>query len=461
MKRVAGVRPLAGSLLLVAAAQLGCGGSPMMRAARQGDIAGLRGAIAAAEARGRVASGDVADAARAVVAHEILHAPTPEYAAARMRDARACAFEVDGALAARATADDASAGEAALERVETGAIGDRAARRTAASVDDRWRAAGVWGLTRDEDRDARLRALVDGSPLVRRAALRAIVERDDPADEDALVEAARLDPDPLVRAAAVRAASRLAGTPADIANRLRDLWTAGDDPLRQQVAVAFASPAVLRNGGREALAHLLAVSSGDDAVTVAGVVLGSSLDDPELRAAAMGQLVFALAEGGERARIHAIAVAPLGGLAKPRPGEASRLLEALRKASKDEDADVRMAALGRLADARAGAPADDRAAAIQALEALAAPDQTPAVRGSRARLLLAEAGDLRVQAWVEADLRSTESATRLGAADALAALGRASRAARLLADDDPSVRTRAACTILLASRLGHAAPAPR
>ncbi len=434
----------------------------MMQAARKGDVVALRGAIAAADARGRLPLGQAADVARAVVTREIQSAPTLEYAVARMRDARACAFEVDDALAERAGGSDASGGEAALERVETGALGDPSAGGPTTSFDDRWRAVRAWGLTRSRDRDARLRALVDGSPVVRRAAVRAIAVRADPNDEDALVEAARLDPNPLVRSAAVRTLWHLAGPPPDIANRLRDLWTGAGEGLHHDIAVAFASPAVLRNGGREALAHLLAVTSGDDAVTVAGAVLGADIDDPPLRAAAAGRLIFALAEGtGQRERIHAIAVAPIGRSAKQTAEETKTLLDALRKGSKDEDADVRMAALGRLADARGGAPADDRTAAVQALEGLALPDPQTAMRGSRARLLLAEAGDLRIQAWIEGDLRSPDNATRLGAVDALAALGRASRAAPLLADDDPSVRTRAACVILLAARLGHAARAPR
>jgi hypothetical protein len=89
---------------------------------------------------------------------------------------------------------------------------------------------------------------------------------------------------------------------------------------------------------------------------------------------------------------------------------------------------------------------------MRALEELAASPADPTGRASLARLLLAQAGDIRVQAWVENDLTSPEADTRVGAARALAMLGRAARAAPLLADADPSVRTRAACAILTASR---------
>jgi hypothetical protein len=43
----------------------------------------------------------------------------------------------------------------------------------------------------------------------------------------------------------------------------------------------------------------------------------------------------------------------------------------------------------------------------------------------------------------------------MSAGDALVALGRSARAAPLLADDDPGVRTHAACAILVAARTGR------
>lgn len=131
--------------------------------------------------------------------------------------------------------------------------------------------------------------------------------------------------------------------------------------------------------------------------------------------------------------------------------EEESLLDALRAASRAEDADVQVAALGRLATAR-GTPPGDRSAAVSKLEEVAAPTTAFPPRSSRARFLLAAAGDLRVQAWIEADLRSPDASVRLGALDALAMLGRASRAAPLMADEDPRVRSRAACTIVAAAR---------
>jgi hypothetical protein len=68
----------------------------------------------------------------------------------------------------------------------------------------------------------------------------------------------------------------------------------------------------------------------------------------------------------------------------------------------------------------------------------------------RARLALAADGELSVQGWIEADLKSADPSTRLLAASALASLHRVARAAPLLADPDAHVRTSAACTVLAA-----------
>jgi hypothetical protein len=146
--------------------------------------------------------------------------------------------------------------------------------------------------------------------------------------------------------------------------------------------------------------------------------------------------------------MHALAVARTSGLE----------LEAIKKAAKEEDLDVRVPALARLLDSK-----PDHDAALKELETIAGqgvttkngpPSDDARVReaASRARLALAYAGDLRIQAWIEQDLVASEPNRRLGAASALAALGRPARAVMLLTDPDASVRTRAACTMLVASR---------
>ena len=427
----------------------------MARSAREGDRVSLARELAQAGAHGRFALQDAADVAHAVVAREIKNAATPHDAKARLDDVRACAFAVDDVLADRMNVGDAVGGDAALLRLETGALGAGAARDHALSADDSWRAVAMWGMTRGGDHDLRARGLVDGSPLVRRAALHAIVERDDGRDVAAVLDVAQRDPEPIVRSSAVRALSRLSGVPDDVTLRLRDLWTAAheDDGLREDIARAFASPAIQKVGGLEALAHYLGISEGNHAVGVASAILGSSIDDAGLRASAAARLLSALKTGGHRARLHAIAVTPLGHSLRA-GDEGKPFLDALIEGSHAEDLDVKLAALGRLATANTNAVAPkERTAAIEALVAIAAPGPTASSRAARARLLLAEAGDIRVQAWVEQDLQAKDPNARLSAAEALVAMGRGARAAPLLADEDASVRARAACSMLLAARL--------
>jgi hypothetical protein len=117
---------------------------------------------------------------------------------------------------------------------------------------------------------------------------------------------------------------------------------------------------------------------------------------------------------------------------------------ALRKASADEDGPIKVAALSRLLDSM-----PDRVHPTRDLEAIAGRKDDPLA--SRARFALASAGDVHIQAWIEGDLASSDPLARIVAVDALAALGRAARGAPLLADSDPSVRTRAACTLLVAA----------
>jgi hypothetical protein len=177
-------------------------------------------------------------------------------------------------------------------------------------------------------------------------------------------------------------------------------------------------------------------------------VLRNAAKDAELTASASALIARSIVEGSRRDRLHALAIARTSGAE----------LEAIKKAAKEEDLDVRVPALARLLDSK-----PDHDAAVKELETIAGqgattkngpPSDDASVReaASRARLALAYAGDLRIQAWIEQDLTASEPNRRLGAASALAALGRPARAVMLLADPDVSVRTRAACTMLVASR---------
>jgi hypothetical protein len=429
MKRV-----LLGSFAPAAAgALLACATSPALRAAESGDRSALAGAVAARERAGNLSNGEAATLASAVAEREVRSASGPD-AVERVRDVRPCAHELDGALAARSATHDEAGAEAALARIEARGLSLGDARAFASDADGRWRAAGARALVRPEDQPARVRALLDAEPAVRRAAARAAGDARDPADRAPLVDAARRDPEAIVRTEAVRALAALPATPdGSTSDMLRDLWTAADDGLREDIAIAWSRPEVWSAGGREALRILIASGQDSGAIEAAASVLRRRDAPDEVSASAVAQLARAMERGTTATRLQALAEAPAG-LKELQP-IVVRLADA-------EEAEIQVAALARLS-------LEKDARAVEKLEALARPGSAV---GGRARLALASAGDRRVQSWIEADLAASDPAERLAAATALAALGVAARAAPLLADSDVHVRTRAACTILMAAR---------
>jgi hypothetical protein len=409
-----------------------------LHAAKAGDIAALRAQIAAGERAATLSLAETAALARAVAFREVTQA-SREDAVARVRDVKACAPELDDALAYVMKTMDAGGAEAAMARLDAGELSAGDVRSFSGSGSDAWRAVGVRGLTRARDAEARRKAIVDPSPGVRRAAARAMQGANDASDLAVVFEAARLDPDPMVRTDAVRLMALFGRKGEAVARKLSDLYATADDAIKEDIGAAWATPGVFERGGREALRVLLASEEGPGAISAAAAILReTSIVDPEIVAAARTELERVIGSGPRRNRLHAIAVAPL-------------LVEALEKASKDDDPDVRVSALGRLTSA--DAPAKERAEAVDRLEAIAGRKEDARL-ASRARQLLASARDVRVQAWIEEDLGSDDGAVRLAAVGALVALGRASRGAPVLADADPGVRTRGACALILAARLG-------
>jgi hypothetical protein len=405
-----------------------------MRAAERGDRAALQTAIAAREKAGNLSNGDAACLAKAVAERE-LRAASGADAVDRVRDARPCARELDGALAARMLMHDAAGAQAALARIDGGGLDAQDARAFARDPDPDWRAVAARSLVRREDRDARLGSLVDPDPHVRREAARAARDARDSADVAALVEVARLDPEPIVRTEAVRAIAAMPAAPnsGDIVDALRDLWTSADDGLREDIALAWAGAALWEVGGSDALRVVVASQHGPAVVEAAAAVLRGRAAGTEIAQAALAQLARAIDSGPLATRQQALAQSQL---ANP------ELLAAVRKAAGDEDLNVRVAALARLAETK-----DTRA--IEELESLARAGS--AVAG-RARFALAVSGDRRVQSWIEQDLGADRPELRLAAVTELAAMGVAARGAPLLADVDAGVRVRAACTMMMAAR---------
>ena len=296
---------------------------------------------------------------------------------------------------------------------------------------------GARALVREEDAKARRAALLDPSPLVRREAARAASFARDGGDLSLLVETARLDPDWRVRTDAVRALAHQPGDP-EVANRLRDLWDSSDDDAREDIATALAEPEVFAHGGRDALILIVAREHGPGATEAASIAARLYAKDPDLGPPAFAHLELAVSEGAKRERLHALAALPL-------TDKGAR--DAVKKAEEDGDEEVKVAALTRMTEIPEGA-----AEATKALEEIAKNNEDPLA--ARAKFALAAAKDAQVVPLLDADLASKDAETRLAAATAFAGMGETRRAARELADADASVRARVACTLMMAAR-GH------
>ncbi|MEO6418700.1 MAG: HEAT repeat domain-containing protein [Polyangiaceae bacterium] len=430
-------RFLASALLVSSLFGVGCASSPaMVRAAEGGDNKTLRTEIDARHKLGTLTNDEAATLAHAVADREIKTSKGDD-AAKRVREVRGCAGELDDTLADRMKTHDEAGAEAAMARFDLGKLDGSDVRPYATDKNDVWRAVGVRGLTREIDHPARLRAMTDPSPRVRRAAMRASSSAHDASEVDALAEAVRIDPEPMVRSDAVRALGAIGGE--KVAAILRDSWVNADDGIREDIAAAWVVPDTYAHGGRESLRVLIASKTGPGVIAGASAVARSAPKDRELHDSAVGLLVRSVASAPRRDRLHAIAVAPVVD---------ADVLGAMRKAAHEDDIETKVSAFARLLESPA-----DRAEAVQNLESISG--QNYGALSGRARFALAIAGDLRIQAWIEADLLSADAQTRLSAVGSLAALGRSARGAMLLADPDPSVRASAACTLLSAPRTAH------
>lgn len=433
---------LAAATLLTLAACVSGG----VRAARSGDLPALAAQIQSCIDDGSLTNGQTADIARAIAEREIENA-RGKPGVARIAELRACARDLDDALEAREKGADEVGVEAAWARALYGELDEGDARDYATATDPRLRAIAVLGLVDAEAGPARRKAMIDPLLEARRAAMRAAQKARDPSDVPALAEAARLDPDPLVRTDAMRALASMGGP--EVAARLRDLWTVGDDGLRGDIGFAWTRPSIYPHGGEAALRVILSTQHGSGAIEAAGAVLrtrprarAQEEDAPsrELRQMAVALYVRSIANDARRARLHALATAPVEGEADLEP-----IVAAVRAASKDDEIEIRVVALSRLLEVEG-----ERARAIAELEPIAGSQRGQLSR--RALFSLAAIGHLRIQAWLERDLRSSDAQARLSAAVGLVALGRAPRGAIVLADADPSVRTRASCILLGADR---------
>ena len=445
---------LAARAAIAAVGLLGCGASPALRAAEDGNLPELKRAIADEVRRGDLDADEAQRIARTVASAEAENAAGP-VGAERIRELLPCAKAIQGSLERRAEANDEVAAVAALGLLEEGLASPEDLReraqatassagpgRAGDSVAAAWRAVRARSLTALDQGQERRKAMLDGDEGVRVAAMRAAVDASDAsdaADTDALIEAARLDPNPLARTLAIRALGALGGERVVLA--LKDIWALADEPQRQVITTAWAAPRAIEAGGRREL--LLAAETQKGALGVAAAIAIVRAGGAGA-ATAIGVLARSIETGPTRDRIFAINVSPL---------TAQPIREAVIKAQADSDEAVALAAMARRIEvtgtggAKPGTP--ERSALITKLLKLAANDSA---LGTRARGSLARARVPEVIPLLERHASSKSVDARTTAGLSLAAMGELPRAVGLVADPEPRVRTTVACAILNAPR---------
>jgi len=411
--------------LVVVILTVGCATRGAVRAALGSDLASLQRAIVDEQGRGDLDRGRALEIAQAVAEREI-HSERGRAAAQRIRLLRSCSRPLLGPLGARAERADEGGAEAALILLAMGARKpDPYARRYVDAESGAWRAVAARASVAPASFTRRRAFFTDPDERVRRAALEAALEAPAPLDLEPLLEAARLDPDPLARSLAARAVGKLGGTQA--ARGLSDLWERADEDVRLTIVEAWSMPRSFQSGGREALLRAAESGQGVTAVAAAGALLRTD----RLLAGAMTTLLLrAVADGSSDEQMLALLLVPLE----------ARSLSVLEAASRDPDPTVAISALARLADDRGQRP--------EAVRELARRAKGNGASADAARIALAEAGEPSVEPLLAQALASSDRERRRAAGAALIALGSFSRAATLLGDADADVRTRTACSML-------------
>ena len=415
--------------LVAAVGTTGCASSGSVQAARKGDYASLKKHLAEGLQNGKLTASEARNIAYAVASHEV-SSTKGEDGAKRVDEMVGCVSELESVLDDRASGKDEGAARSAYLLVDAHLTNNSRWISTAKNQDPYWRAVGARALVDSDDWALRRELFTDLDPKVRRAAIFAAI--DAPSADDALVllETVRLDPDGLSRTLAARAVGAIGGQHIVVA--LKDRWAVADEPLRATIAAAWAAPATLKAGGLDQLLWVAETTFGPPAIT-AGVALMRMGGAPGASGAAA--VLRAIETGGAPSRVMAINLADLGNATH---------VQAIKKASEDSDGAVKVAALGKLLLVPA-----EKAAAQKSLGEIAASDDQ---NRNAARVALASVRDRRVVSLFASDLNHPSPAMRTWAAAQLASMHELPHAAQGLADDNPSVRSRIACSILSAPK---------
>jgi hypothetical protein len=292
-------------------------------------------------------------------------------------------------------------------------------------------AAYTFSGTSQSDRETRHRFLVDSSANVREAAAEASFRATDPSDEPLLWESARLDPSLNVRVLALRTLALITQSN-EAAKKFQALYDTARDEERNVILSAWLLDPTYFQGGRERLLAVLGERTSGQAFEAASLSFALRSEDAALKGPATSVVSEQLREAPLERRRRAIRIAPLAILD-------AQLVELRKESSKEIQYELALALHRRKRDATAA----------QRLLEIARESN---VLGREARRELARDRDLRVQTWLEDDLRGPSYAIRFGAARSLAVLGRGGRALPLLLDTPTSnERIAAACTILSAN----------
>jgi len=406
-----------------------CASSAAVKAAEKGDYAALKQHLADEMKAGSLDGGEARAVAGAVARYEVTKSTGPDVLT-RVSELKACASQAKDILEDRSDKDDEGAALAALVLLDGRLARPSKWSDKASHEAPHWRAVGARSLSESSQGDRRRALFADLFVDVRRAAFRAAVDAVDPGDQPPLLEAVRLDPDEEARVTAARGVGLIGGEAS--VRALKDRWFASSEPVRISIVRAWGQQPSYPVGGRDQLFWVAESEQGGASLVAGTLLLGGAEGDAAVGRAAV---LRALGDGPAPTRVMALNLANLGDVAQK---------EAVLKASESTEGPVRVAALSRLTELK-----DQKQKALDELGAIAAGDSR---ERNAARSALAKARDRRVVQLLADDTRASEAGVRAWAAGELASMKEFPQAAQVLADDDASVRTRAACAILAMPR---------
>lgn len=411
--------------LLTLLLAISCAHSSALRHAQQGELLQLKADLM----RKTPSPGQARELSRAVLIHEVKTAQDQQDRQF-IQTLRGCSAGLPSALVSRAKTHDGVGAEAAMLLLELDQL--ESPDRFATDDDGAWRALAARASA--EHREARQRYYLDPDERVRRAALIAAREANDPADADHLLEIARLDPDPAIRSHAIL----ILGTYKSerISSALRDRFTNMDEALRLSVVQAWGTPQLYSHGGQRELERLIAHRTGLEVVAAASLLARDPVS--EVSNPAITRLVRFMNEGTTDEQRLALVMMPVS---------STETTTALLDKTRAEDQQVAVIAWSRLlAHPTFQKRAEDQLSTL----ATSSPESSLALQAEAA---LAAGGSIKVKPLLKVGLNDKDPSIRKVSGIGLVRLGLLAEAASLIGDEDADVRRTIACRISAAPSL--------